>query len=97
MVGHDVEGEIAHPRALISPCLLLLLAEAPGHGYELMERLKPLGFDWVALVPSTGSFEPWRARVWLAQHGLRRAPGRCQGCMRSPARAGALSTAAQTR
>jgi len=24
----------------------LLLAEAPGHGYELMERLKPLGFDW---------------------------------------------------
>ena len=26
--------------------MLLLLAESPGHGYELMERLKPLGFDW---------------------------------------------------
>lgn len=45
-MGHDLEGKTAHPRALISPCLLLLLAEAPGHGYELMERLKPLGFDW---------------------------------------------------
>ena len=43
---NDFEGDIAHPRALMTPCLLLLLAEAPGHGYELMERLKPLGFDW---------------------------------------------------
>jgi PadR family transcriptional regulator PadR len=45
-VGHDFESDVAHPRALLAPCLLLLLAEAPGHGYELMERLKPLGFDW---------------------------------------------------
>jgi PadR family transcriptional regulator PadR len=45
-VGHDFENDVAHPRALLAPCLLLLLAEAPGHGYELMERLKPLGFDW---------------------------------------------------
>ena len=45
-VAHDFEGDVAHPRALLAPCLLLLLAEAPGHGYELMERLKPLGFDW---------------------------------------------------
>lgn len=45
-MGHDFESEVAHPRALLAPCLLLLLAEAPGHGYELMERLKPLGFDW---------------------------------------------------
>ncbi len=43
---NDFEGDVAHPRALLAPCLLLLLAEAPGHGYELMERLKPLGFDW---------------------------------------------------
>lgn len=34
------------PRELLPPALLLLLAEAPGHGYELMERLKPLGFEW---------------------------------------------------
>ncbi len=45
-MAHDFEGDVAHPRALLAPCLLLLLAEAPGHGYELMERLKPLGFDW---------------------------------------------------
>ena len=44
-VGNDFEGDVAHPRALLAPCLLLL-AESPGHGYELLERLKPLGFDW---------------------------------------------------
>ncbi len=45
-MAHDFESDVAHPRALLAPCLLLLLAEAPSHGYELMERLKPLGFDW---------------------------------------------------
>jgi PadR family transcriptional regulator PadR len=45
-VAHEFESDVSHPRALLPPCLLLLLAEAPGHGYELMERLKPLGFDW---------------------------------------------------
>lgn len=40
------DGDLGPPRALLAPCILLLLAEAPGHGYELMERLKPLGFDW---------------------------------------------------
>lgn len=45
MVDH-FDGDLGPPRALLAPCILLLLAEAPGHGYELMERLKPLGFDW---------------------------------------------------
>ena len=45
-MAQEFENEVAHPRALLAPSLLLLLAEAPGHGYELMERLKPLGFDW---------------------------------------------------
>ena len=40
------EGNLGRPRALVAPCILLLLAEAPSHGYELMERLKRLGFDW---------------------------------------------------
>ena len=40
------DGELGPPRALLAPCILLLLAESPGHGYQLMERLKPLGFDW---------------------------------------------------
>jgi PadR family transcriptional regulator PadR len=37
---------LVHRRVLIRPCLLLVLAEAPGHGYDLVDRLRPLGFDW---------------------------------------------------
>ena len=33
------------PKNFARPCLLLLLAEAPAHGYELVERLRPFGFD----------------------------------------------------
>jgi poly-beta-hydroxybutyrate-responsive repressor len=33
------------PKNFLRPCLLLLLREHPAHGYELLERLKPLGFD----------------------------------------------------
>ena len=43
---HHFETEIGRPRELLAPSLLLLLAESPGHGYDLMERLRPLGFDW---------------------------------------------------
>lgn len=42
----NLEDDLSHPRALLRPCLLLLLAERPGHGYDLVERLKPMGFDW---------------------------------------------------
>lgn len=45
-MAEHFDGELGQPRALLAPCLLLLLAESPGHGYQLMERLKPLGFDW---------------------------------------------------
>lgn len=31
---------------LLPACVLLLLAERPGHGYELVDRLRPFGFDW---------------------------------------------------
>jgi poly-beta-hydroxybutyrate-responsive repressor len=41
-----LEDDPSHPRALLRPCVLLLLAERPGHGYDLIERLRPLGFDW---------------------------------------------------
>jgi PadR family transcriptional regulator PadR len=40
------ETEMRRPREFLTLNLLLLLAESPGHGYQLMERLKPLGFDW---------------------------------------------------
>ena len=33
------------PKNFARPCLLLLLAEAPAHGYELLDRLRPFGFD----------------------------------------------------
>ena len=32
------------PRNFVRPCLLLLLREQPAHGYQLLERLRPLGF-----------------------------------------------------
>jgi poly-beta-hydroxybutyrate-responsive repressor len=31
-------------RNFLRPCLLLLLREQPAHGYDLLERLRPLGF-----------------------------------------------------
>ena len=34
----------ALPKSFLRPCLLLLLREQPSHGYELLERLQPLGF-----------------------------------------------------
>jgi PadR family transcriptional regulator PadR len=45
-VENHFETEMGRPRELLAPSLLLLLAESPGHGYELMERLRPFGFDW---------------------------------------------------
>jgi PadR family transcriptional regulator, regulatory protein PadR len=34
----------ALPRNFLRPCLLLLLREDRAHGYDLLERLRPLGF-----------------------------------------------------
>lgn len=33
------------PKNFARPCLLLLLGESPAHGYELVERLRPFGFE----------------------------------------------------
>jgi PadR family transcriptional regulator, regulatory protein PadR len=43
-----VDSDLARvvlPKNFLRPCLLLLLHEAPAHGYELRERLRPLGFN----------------------------------------------------
>ncbi|HTN25715.1 MAG TPA: helix-turn-helix transcriptional regulator [Solirubrobacteraceae bacterium] len=43
-----VDADLARvvlPKNFLRPCLLLLLHEAPAHGYELRERLRPLGFN----------------------------------------------------
>lgn len=37
----EVQGGL--PRNYLRPCLMLLLAEAPSHGYDLLERLEHLG------------------------------------------------------
>lgn len=39
----DASGRILVTRTYLEGCLLLLLAESPGHGYELAERLTGLG------------------------------------------------------
>jgi PadR family transcriptional regulator, regulatory protein PadR len=38
-------AEPALPKKFLRPCLLLLLREQPAHGYELLQRLRPIGFD----------------------------------------------------
>ena len=35
----------ALPKSFLHPCLLLLLKEQPGYGYDLVSRLKKLGID----------------------------------------------------
>ena len=43
-----VDSDLARvvlPKNFLRPCLLLLLHESPAHGYELRERLRPLGFN----------------------------------------------------
>lgn len=40
----DIVEVLRHPSALIGPCILLLLAETPSHGYALVDRLRQLGF-----------------------------------------------------
>ena len=33
------------PKNFARPCLLLLLSEASAHGYELIDRMRPFGFE----------------------------------------------------
>jgi PadR family transcriptional regulator, regulatory protein PadR len=40
----STETTPALPRNFLRPCILLLLREHPAHGYDLLERLRPLGF-----------------------------------------------------
>jgi PadR family transcriptional regulator PadR len=42
---HDPVDRLAQRRLLLPATILLLLAEEPGHGYQLVERLKPFGFE----------------------------------------------------
>lgn len=39
------QGEVNQPKRFLQPCLLLMVAESPAHGYDLLERLGAFGFD----------------------------------------------------
>lgn len=41
--SNDGGNGSALPRHYLKPCLLLLLAEGPSHGYELLEQVRRLG------------------------------------------------------
>ena len=55
----EVEEELRHPRGQLRFCLLLLLAERPGHGYDLVERLRPFGYE------RDDPAQTYRALHWL--------------------------------
>jgi poly-beta-hydroxybutyrate-responsive repressor len=38
-------SEVGQPKRFLQPCLLLLIGESPGHGYDLLERLADFGFE----------------------------------------------------
>jgi poly-beta-hydroxybutyrate-responsive repressor len=40
-----LSNEPALPKGFLQHCLLLLLGEHATHGYDLVERLRPFGFD----------------------------------------------------
>lgn len=40
-----VDAPSGLPRNFLRPCMLLLLAEEPSHGYDVMERLDDLGVE----------------------------------------------------
>ncbi len=42
-ISREGNGGAALPRHYLKPCLLLLLAEGPSHGYELLEQVRRLG------------------------------------------------------
>jgi PadR family transcriptional regulator PadR len=45
MAVNGDHARVVLPKNFLRPCLLLLLHESPAHGYELRERLRPLGFS----------------------------------------------------
>lgn len=43
--GHPSEAPHSKRPLHLRPCLLLLIAETPAHGYDLLERLAMFGFE----------------------------------------------------
>lgn len=58
------EDELSSPRKILRACILLLLEERPGHGYDLLTRLEPLGFE------RSNPGRVYRALRWLENAGF---------------------------
>ena len=58
------EDELSSPRKILRACILLLLEERPGHGYDLLTRLEPLGFE------RSNPGRVYRALRWLESAGF---------------------------
>ena len=59
-----MRNKLVQRRPFLPGCLLLMLGEEPGHGYELTERLKRWGFDL------TGPGPVYRELRLLEENGL---------------------------
>ena len=59
-----MNGTVLAPRNYLQACLLLLIAESPTHGYDLVERLAELG------LPGVDSGAVYRALRALNRDGL---------------------------
>ncbi|MDQ3679041.1 MAG: helix-turn-helix transcriptional regulator [Actinomycetota bacterium] len=60
----DVEEELCHPRGQLRFYVLLLVYERPGHGYDLVDRLRPFGYE------RDDPAQTYRALHWLEDAGL---------------------------
>lgn len=63
-MAQAAQDRLVQRRPLLPSCLLLLLAEAPSHGYELADRLKQWGFEL------SGPGPVYRELRVLEEHGL---------------------------
>ncbi len=57
------EDELGSKRGVLRACLLILLDERAGHGYDLLTRLEPLGYD------RSNPGRIYRALRWLETAG----------------------------
>jgi len=60
----DIDDELCHPRGQLRFYLLLLVNERRGHGYDLVERLRPLGYL------RDDPTQTYRSLHWLEGAGL---------------------------
>jgi len=88
---HGKEQDPVLPRGFLRPCILLLLGEQPAHGYELLGRLRALGF----MQPKKKGRYADGGGLYRALHGLE-AEGLVISACEQPGRGGPRRTYALT-